>query len=144
MRYDDPDLRERLAAEYVLGTMPHRARRRFEQILKQDAALAASVGAWAERFSAIERATPAEEPPARVWRAIAARIAAPEALGGAPGDAPAQFVTGPVHAALRFWRGFAIAASAVKFTCAVMSCSPGAAYGSALAACCRYVINVSR
>ncbi|HZU87868.1 MAG TPA: hypothetical protein VE993_01290, partial [Stellaceae bacterium] len=113
MRYDDPDLRERLAAEYVLGTMPHRARRRFEQILKQDAALAASVGAWAERFSAIERATPAEEPPARVWRAIAARIAAPEALGGAPGDAPAQFVTGPVHAALRFWRGFAIAASAV-------------------------------
>ena len=109
MRYDDPSLRERLTAEYVLGTMPHRARLRFEQIMKQDAALAALVGTWAERFSAIERATPAEEPPARVWRAIEARVAAPEA----PGDAPAQSVTGPLHAALRFWRSFAIAASAV-------------------------------
>jgi anti-sigma-K factor RskA len=109
MRYDDPNLRERLAAEYVLGTMPHRARLRFEQIMQQDAALMALVGTWAERFSAIERATPAEEPPARVWRAIEARIAAPEA----PGDAPAQSVTGPLYAALRFWRGFAIAASAV-------------------------------
>jgi anti-sigma-K factor RskA len=109
MRYDDPDLRERLAAEYVLGTMPHRARRRFERIMQQDAALMAVVGAWAERFSALERATPAEEPPARVWRAIAARIAAPEA----PGDAPVQSASGPLYAALRFWRGFAIAASAV-------------------------------
>lgn len=105
MRYDDPDLRDRLAAEYVLGTMPHRARRRFEQIMKQDAALAALVGTWAERFSAIERATPAEEPPARVWQAIEAHVAAQ--------DAPAQSVTGPLHAAPRFWRGFAIAASAV-------------------------------
>jgi anti-sigma-K factor RskA len=105
MRYDDPNLRERLAAEYVLGTMPHRARLRFEQIMKQDTALATLVGTWAERFSAIERATPAEEPPARVWRAIEARIAAQ--------DAPAQSVTGPLHAALRFWRGFAIATGAV-------------------------------
>jgi anti-sigma-K factor RskA len=109
MRYDDPDLRERLAAEYVLGTMPHRARLRFERILRQDAALMALVGTWAERFSALERATPAEEPPARVWRAIAARIAAPKA----PGDAPAPSASGPLYAALRFWRGFAIAASAV-------------------------------
>jgi anti-sigma-K factor RskA len=106
MRYDDPNLRERLAAEYVLGTMPYRARRRFKQVMKQDAALAALVGTWAERFSAIEPAIPAEEPPARVWRAIAARIAA-------SGDAPTQSVTEPLHAALRFWRGFAIVASTV-------------------------------
>ncbi|MGH7038714.1 MAG: anti-sigma factor [Stellaceae bacterium] len=108
MRYDNPDLRELLAAEYVLGTMPHRARLRFEQVMTQDPALAELVGAWAERFSAIDRATLAEEPPARVWRAVEARIAAP--------GAPAQPVAGlvqPLRAALRLWRGFAVAASAV-------------------------------
>jgi anti-sigma-K factor RskA len=108
MRYDDPNLRELLAAEYVLGTMPRRARLRFEQLMKRDPALAELVGIWAERFSAIDRATLAEEPPTRVWRAIEAHIAAH--------DAPALAVTGPVQplrAALRFWRGFAIAASAV-------------------------------
>jgi anti-sigma-K factor RskA len=63
------------------------------------------VGTWAQRFSALEPATAAEEPPARVWRAIEAGIAAR--------DAPAQSITGPLHAALRFWRGLAIAASAV-------------------------------
>ncbi|MGH7085744.1 MAG: hypothetical protein ACREFN_12215, partial [Acetobacteraceae bacterium] len=72
MRYDNPDLRELLAAEYVLGTMPHRARLRFEQVMTQEPALAELVGAWAERFSAIDRATLAEEPPARVWRAVEA------------------------------------------------------------------------
>src|SRR5579884_532698 len=110
MRYDDPGLRDLLAAEYVLGTMPHRARLRFERIMNQDPALAELVGAWAEHFSAIDRATSAEEPPARVWRAIEARIAASEAT------ASAQSATGlvqPLRAAVRFWRGFAVAASAV-------------------------------
>jgi anti-sigma-K factor RskA len=108
MRYDDPDLRELLAAEYVLGTMPYRARRRLEQVMEHDPAFAELAGAWAERFSALDRATLVEEPPARVWRAIEARITVH--------DAPAQSATGPVQplrAALRFWRGFAVAASAV-------------------------------
>lgn len=108
MKYDDPALRELLAAEYVLGTMPYRARLRFERALKEDPALAELVGVWAERFSAIDRATSAEEPPARVWRAIEARIAA--------ANMSAQSAVGlvrPLRAALRLWRGFAVAASAV-------------------------------
>lgn len=108
MRYDDPELRELLAAEYVLGTMPRLSRRRFEGLMEEDPALARLVGDWAERFSAIDRATPAEEPPARVWRAIDARIAPNPAA-----DARAMVPMPSLRAAVRFWRGLAIAASGV-------------------------------
>jgi len=101
MRYDDPDLRERLAAEYVLGTMPRRSRRRFERLIACDPALARTVGAWADRLAEIDAATPAEEPPARVWRAVEARIAA-----GAASPVPAHSWLG----SLAFWRGLALAA----------------------------------
>ena len=74
MRYDNPELRERLAAEYVLGTMPVRARRRFERLIADDAGLARMAGDWADRWSPLDDAAPAEEPPARVWRAIEAHI----------------------------------------------------------------------
>ena len=46
MKYDDPELRERLAAEYVLGTMPSRSRRRFERLMAGDPALARIAAAW--------------------------------------------------------------------------------------------------
>jgi anti-sigma-K factor RskA len=108
MRYDDPEIRELLAAEYVLGTMPRRSRLRFERLMESDPELASMVGNWAERFSAIDRATPAEEPPARVWRGIEARIAPHSATAG-----PVTASIERLRAALRFWRGLAVAASAV-------------------------------
>jgi anti-sigma-K factor RskA len=109
MRYDNPEMRELLAAEYLLGTMPRRARARFEQLMRQDPALATLVSDWARRFSAIDRATPAEAPPARVWRRIEARIAPRSASDVAIAAPPLQ----SLRAALQFWRGLAITASAV-------------------------------
>ena len=103
MRYEDPELRERLAAEYVLGTLPSRARRRFERLLAEDPELARVVAAWADRLAPIDTATPAEQPPARVWRAVEARIAA--------GVAP--LLSGHRRfGSLAFWRGLAVAACA--------------------------------
>jgi anti-sigma-K factor RskA len=103
MRYEDPELRERLAAEYVLGTLPSRSRRRFERLMTEDPALAKVVAVWADRLAPIDAATPAEVPPARVWRAVEARIAADEAP---PAPAPSRFGSVP------FWRGLALAATA--------------------------------
>ncbi len=106
MRYDSPELREQLAAQYVLGTMPVRARRRFERLITADPALARMVGDWADRLSPLDGATAAEEPPARVWRAIERRIA---------GDAVEPASTPPAlpwRLSLAFWRGLALAASA--------------------------------
>jgi anti-sigma-K factor RskA len=76
MRYDDPELRERLAGDYVLGTMPMRARRRFERLLANDASLTMLVANWSARFTPLDAATRDEVPPARVWRAIERRISA--------------------------------------------------------------------
>jgi len=101
VRYDDPELLERLAAEYVLGTMPSRSRRRFERLIASNPVIARAVGAWADRLAPIDTGTPAEEPPGRVWRAVEARIA--------PGSAPPA----PAHGwfgSLAVWRGLAAAA----------------------------------
>jgi len=103
MTYEDPELRERLAAEYVLGTLPSRARRRFERLMAEDPALAGVVAAWADRLVPIDTATSAELPPSRVWRAIETRIAA-----GA-----ASLPSGHRRfGSLAFWRGLAVAACA--------------------------------
>ena len=103
MRYDDPDLRERLAAEYVLGTMPSRSRRRFERLIASDPALARVVGVWADRLASIDATVAPEEPPARVWRGIERRLALDE-----PAAAPAQ----GWFSSLAFWRALGVAASA--------------------------------
>jgi anti-sigma-K factor RskA len=105
MRYQDPELRERLAAEYVLGTLPRRARRRFERLMAEDPALARVVAAWVDRLAPIDTATPAEQPPAGVWRAVEARVAAAAGAARLPA-AHRRF------GSLAFWRGLAIAACA--------------------------------
>jgi len=102
MRYDSPELRERLAAEYVLGTMPGRSRRRFERLMDDDPALAQMVGDWAARLLPLDMAMPAAEPPAYVWRAIERRI------GGEVAAAPTSSFRQWLNS-LAFWRGLALA-----------------------------------
>ncbi|MGH7116975.1 MAG: anti-sigma factor, partial [Stellaceae bacterium] len=100
MRYESPQLRQLLAAEYVLGTMPGRTRRRFERLMATDSALARIAGDWADRLSALDDATPAEEPPARVWQAIERRTRS--------GAAPSPSLLRRWLASLAFWRGLAL------------------------------------
>ena len=56
-------LRERLAAEYVLGTLRGAARRRFEGWMFHDAALRRAVTEWQERLVPMAELTPAVTPP---------------------------------------------------------------------------------
>jgi anti-sigma-K factor RskA len=103
MNYGRPELSERLAADYVLGLIPPRARRRFERAMAGDATLAALVAAWSERLAPLDEMTAEETPPAHVWRAIERRIPVTSPV------APAR----PRAGALAFWRGVAfVAASA--------------------------------
>jgi anti-sigma-K factor RskA len=74
MQYRDAELRNRLAAEYVLGTLSWRARRRFEAALRQNPGLRNAVADWERRLLPLADSLPELNPPARVWRAIQARL----------------------------------------------------------------------
>jgi hypothetical protein len=100
MNYQHPERAGRLAADYTLGLMPVRARRRFERAVAADATLAAVVAAWGERLAPLDEPTDGEMPPARVWRAIEARI-----------ESDRQRPVRRWSFAL-FWRGAAVSAAA--------------------------------
>jgi anti-sigma-K factor RskA len=108
MNYADPKLRELLAGEYVLGTMPSRARARFERLMRDDAGLRQLVGDWEAHFAPIDGATSAEAPPARVWQGILERLpAAP------PAETVASF---SLWRSLSLWRGLAAGCFALAVT----------------------------
>lgn len=74
MNYQTPTLRRALAADYAIGLMPSVARRRFEQLLLEDAALRAEFAQWQESLASLTEALPEQPVPDRVWKGITARI----------------------------------------------------------------------
>ncbi len=109
MNLGRPDRSRRLdalAAEYALGTMPARARRRMAHALRADPVVAQAVGTWELRIATLATAIPGVTPPPRVWEGIRARLGldpAPRATTGR-GAASASW-----WASLGLWRGLAAA-----------------------------------
>lgn len=75
MNYERPELLDRLAAEYALGTLRGRARRRFEHLLRERPAARVAVAQWQNRLAVLTQSVPPVEAPARVWNGIESRIA---------------------------------------------------------------------
>ncbi len=98
-----PELRSRLASEYVLGTLRGPARRRFEAMLHDDRALRESVAAWEAHLTPLAERLPAIEPSKRVWQRIEARISPRAAL-----------VDTSLLERLSFWKRLGVGASAVS------------------------------
>jgi anti-sigma-K factor RskA len=67
------ELVDRLAGEYVLGTLRGRARRRFERWLLSPQ-VGAIVKAWEERLAGLEPQLRGVTPPESAWRGIEARL----------------------------------------------------------------------
>jgi anti-sigma-K factor RskA len=67
---DHPDLADRLAAAYALGTLRGGARRRFEAQARQSPTLRAAALAWQERFAAITELQLTDAPSPNVWKRI--------------------------------------------------------------------------
>jgi anti-sigma-K factor RskA len=76
------ELVDRLAAEYVLGTLRGRARLRFERWLLSPQ-VGAIVKTWEDRLSGLEPALRGVTPPPAVWRGIETRLQLRK-LGRAP------------------------------------------------------------
>lgn len=73
MRYTNPELLEHLASAYVLGTLTHGARRRFERLQRDRADVRVLVTQWEARLGQLAVSVPAHKPSPKVWAAIAAR-----------------------------------------------------------------------
>lgn len=69
------ELKERLAAEYALGTLRGAARARLERRRAKDPELAAAIQAWETRLTPMANAVESVAPPARIWSVVEQRIA---------------------------------------------------------------------
>ena len=92
------ELPDRLAAEYVLGTLSGGARRRFDALLPAHPALRVAVAGWEKRLLPLALKAEPVQPAARVWTSIE------DKLGWAP---PARASSMRV----RFWQAFAAVAT---------------------------------
>ena len=84
MNYNRPELRDALASEYVLGTLHGRARRRFQQLLKDDPTLQAAVEFWQRELVPMAAPLSVAAPSPGLWAGIAARVA-PSRAAAQPG-----------------------------------------------------------
>lgn len=107
MRYRDQNLLDRLAAEYVLGTLHGRARRRFERVLVESHQARSAVWRWEQRLGPLAAASGSVQPSASVWKGVEKRIGA-------------QQQRTPWHERLWLWRGLALAATAAAAAFAIL------------------------
>jgi anti-sigma-K factor RskA len=92
VNYLHPQRLDRLAREYVLGTLTGRARRRFERLLKQAPAAMLAVSAWQERFGVLAAGVPPLQPRAAVWRGLEQRLFQPPQEETQPSRRPLQWL----------------------------------------------------
>lgn len=146
MDYSRAPLADRLAAEYVLGTLRGGARRRFDALLPAHPALRSAVRRWEDMLVPLAASVKPVEPSAAVWPGIEARLFTPS------GPAPARW-----WQRLLPWRAATGVASAAAIALAVALSLPtppqapvlivlaptdAAAAGAALAKA-RFVASVS-
>jgi anti-sigma-K factor RskA len=108
---DAPD-RHALAADYVCGLLAGNALAEAERLIRSDAAFAAAVARWRDRFAPLDDSAPAITPSASLWQRIEAGIAAP-----APRDE-----TSPARTwwnSLPLWRGLSFATAAAALLLAI-------------------------
>jgi anti-sigma-K factor RskA len=74
MDYSRRPLADRLASEYVLGTLRGRARRRFEALLPAHPALREAVAQWQQRLLPLSASVTPVQPSPAVWRGIETRL----------------------------------------------------------------------
>lgn len=74
MNYQRPELLDRLASEYVLGTLRGRARRRFEGLIAGYLPARRAVYWWEDHLARLAMELPEVSPPPQLWTRIARRI----------------------------------------------------------------------
>ncbi|WP_426339775.1 anti-sigma factor [Pseudoduganella sp. S-14] len=96
-------LRDKLAAEYVLGTLRGGARRRFEGWMYTDAALRMLVKEWERRLLPMHELVRTAEPSPQLWRNIEMRLHLK-----------------PERSSWHFWRGFGLGTASAAVAAALV------------------------
>ncbi|HJV61261.1 MAG TPA: anti-sigma factor [Albitalea sp.] len=117
MDYSRPALADRLAADYVAGTLRGPARRRFEALLPAHPLLRDAVRDWQARLMPLTAGIEPQAPPAVVWQRIERRLGGPVA-----GPAPMAW-----WSRLAVWRGVAGVAAAAAIALSLLLANPGPA-----------------
>ena len=73
-RYQNPEVFEQLAIEYVVGALHGRARKRFEVLMATHFYLQATVEAYEHQFAHLVELLPDEKPSDQVWKNLEAHI----------------------------------------------------------------------
>ncbi|WP_325895202.1 hypothetical protein [Grimontia sp. NTOU-MAR1] len=79
-RYQSAELRDKLAAEYVIGTLTPRVQRRLESLMNQDPSWWEYIEHWQQHFAAFTPSIDANveweytKPPERVWHNIVTAV----------------------------------------------------------------------
>lgn len=105
-----PDLLDRIAAQYALGVLRGGARRRMEQLAREEPAVRAAIGHWQVRLSGMAELQPSSEPVEAVWCGIEQRLGW-RPVPSARAAQPPWWQT--LWAAPVFWRGAAAAMAVV-------------------------------
>jgi len=74
MKYNNPELIERLSAEYVLGTLHGKARDRFERLMENSHRVRMAVWNWENHITPIAAVAPPVKTPLHLWPGIKSRI----------------------------------------------------------------------
>lgn len=99
---------EKLAAEYVLGTLKGGGRRRFESLMRDSAVLRRAVAEWQDRIHPMAEFSAAEPVRPQVWNAIANQL---DLQAGAAEAKPSFWHT--LRGDLAFWRGLGMSSTAL-------------------------------
>ena len=102
---NNPDLVDRLASAYALGTLRSGARRRFETLARQSATVRAAALIWQERFASMTELQLTEVPSPNVWKRLENTLSS-QARPAVPAETP---LADKLRRALGLWRGAALA-----------------------------------
>jgi anti-sigma-K factor RskA len=117
VNYLHPQRLDRLAREYVLGTLTGGARRRFERLLQHTPAAMLAVSAWQERFSVLAAAVPPLLPREAVWQGLERR------LFTSPAEKEASSARGPLYWLRTILSGRALAGALAGVLVATAGCA---------------------
>ena len=110
MNYRQQTLRNALAAEYVLGTLDGKARKRFQQLMMESQSIRETTWMWEQHLNGLGSKLAPIKPAPHVWTNIQAVLE----------HTPNNKVAAISNKVKRFWQSTTLLATAAAFTLAIL------------------------